>query len=364
MNQMRNWLLILQAFCAVIIIASRVACGTAIAEDKDELMEIWRKKVPEGTKSYSNWSKSHLKSRSSTTSAAIVLPGEGKPQPVKIQMRSVMKRNGSFYIYSSEAITPNPMVSNDCYGINSKYAFALKKSKNGRDWVIKNVVFEKPEFAEKALGGSMTISTDSGVVHGFRAIVDRAFEQGLLIRLISGRSIEPWKIEELPGFRLQSISAEGPRQNILHVSFDYQVEDSERKKTGVAKCEMDFDLESNCYPVKSHQILKNGDEITTLDWTKTMRKLSEKEYEEKSTTRLKKTLNAVVTPLEETESEEHLSLDAPEKDFTLSAFGLPEPPGIEWEKPFPWYLVFAGIGTACLGFFFFLRARGRRLRGS
>ena len=174
------------------------------------------------------------------------------------------------------------------------------------------------------------------MVHGIRANVDWTLDQNLHVRLIRKKGVEPWKIEELPGFRLQSISAEGPRQNILHVSFDYQVEDSEREKTGVANCEMDFDLESNCYPVKSHQVWKNGDEVTTLDWTKTMKKLSEKEYEEKSITRLKKTINAVVTPLEETEDEAHLSLDAPEREFTLSAFGLPEPPGIEWEKPFPW----------------------------
>lgn len=52
--------------------------------------------------------------------------------------------------------------------------------------------------------------------------------------------------------------------------------------------------------------------------------------------------------------------DVPESDFTLSAFGLPEPPLPE--RPFPWYLVLAGVGTACLGGFFFLRARARRLR--
>lgn len=52
--------------------------------------------------------------------------------------------------------------------------------------------------------------------------------------------------------------------------------------------------------------------------------------------------------------------DVPESDFTLSAFGLPEPPLPE--RPFPWYLVVSGVGTACLGGFFFLRARARRLR--
>ena len=40
----------------------------------------------------------------------------------------------------------------------------------------------------------------------------------------------------------------------------------------------------------------------------------------------------------------------PETDFTLSAFGLPEPFGIEWEKPTPWwlYLICGGLGVIVL----------------
>lgn len=52
--------------------------------------------------------------------------------------------------------------------------------------------------------------------------------------------------------------------------------------------------------------------------------------------------------------------DVPESEFTLSAFGLLEPPLPE--RPFPWFWLFAASGTVCLGFFFFLRARARRLR--
>ncbi len=37
-----------------------------------------------------------------------------------------------------------------------------------------------------------------------------------------------------------------------------------------------------------------------------------------------------------------------EQEFTLSAFGLPEPPGLAWRKPIPWYLWAAVAGIACL----------------
>jgi hypothetical protein len=37
-----------------------------------------------------------------------------------------------------------------------------------------------------------------------------------------------------------------------------------------------------------------------------------------------------------------------DEEFTLSAFGLPEPPGLEWKRPTPWYLWLAVAGIACL----------------
>lgn len=40
--------------------------------------------------------------------------------------------------------------------------------------------------------------------------------------------------------------------------------------------------------------------------------------------------------------------DLPEKEFTLSAFGLPEPVGVTWSKPTPWYLWLGLAGGVCL----------------
>jgi len=56
------------------------------------------------------------------------------------------------------------------------------------------------------------------------------------------------------------------------------------------------------------------------------------------------------------------SIDPPEREFTLSAFGLPEPVGVVWEKRTPvyvWLLVAAGV-LLTLGIFF--RWLARRLR--
>ncbi len=45
----------------------------------------------------------------------------------------------------------------------------------------------------------------------------------------------------------------------------------------------------------------------------------------------------------------YLSFDEmPEYEFTLSAFGLPEPFGITWERPRPWWIYFGLAGGGCL----------------
>jgi hypothetical protein len=49
----------------------------------------------------------------------------------------------------------------------------------------------------------------------------------------------------------------------------------------------------------------------------------------------------------------------PDEEFTLSAYGLPEPPGLG-KKPTPWYLWAAILGFVCLGLAVLLRWRARR----
>jgi hypothetical protein len=59
-----------------------------------------------------------------------------------------------------------------------------------------------------------------------------------------------------------------------------------------------------------------------------------------------------------TEFEHHAPF--PESDFTLSAFGLPEPYGVVWKKPIPWYLWFIGIALVFLTLGWFFRRRVQR----
>ena len=47
-------------------------------------------------------------------------------------------------------------------------------------------------------------------------------------------------------------------------------------------------------------------------------------------------------------NDSHRSPPFPEEDFRLTAFGIPEPAGINWQKPTSWYLLLGGAGVACL----------------
>lgn len=49
-----------------------------------------------------------------------------------------------------------------------------------------------------------------------------------------------------------------------------------------------------------------------------------------------------------------------DEEFTLTAFGLPEPPGLEWKKPTPWYLWLGFAAIGCLITGVAIRMLGRR----
>lgn len=55
------------------------------------------------------------------------------------------------------------------------------------------------------------------------------------------------------------------------------------------------------------------------------------------------------------------------QNFTLTAFGFPEPPGVEWKQPIPLWLWVAGAAFACLilgGVFSWLRSRAAARRAA
>lgn len=176
--------------------------------------------------------------------------------------------------------------------------------------------------------------------------------------------VAPGKIFELPGFQMVSILRDGADQNVLHVSFSYDVVDRDTNQLCKSDCRLEFDLGMHCLPTKLDQSYKCGFREIIHKWYQKWTRMEEGSYRVEQFTETKTVVDAALNHLLRIKSERNISTsNLPETDFTLSAFGFPEPPGVEWKKPFPWYLVAAAAGTICLGVFFFLRARARRLKG-
>ncbi len=51
--------------------------------------------------------------------------------------------------------------------------------------------------------------------------------------------------------------------------------------------------------------------------------------------------------------------EAPESSFSLTFFGMPEPNGVVWPKPTPWYLWFSAAGLVCLAFMVWFRRKSK-----
>jgi hypothetical protein len=136
--------------------------------------------------------------------------------------------------------------------------------------------------------------------------------------------------------------------------------DPKSKKPCRSDCVLEFDLDMNCLPTKLHQSYKAEAREVDFDWRHEWVKTGADSYTVKQSTDTKITQDSVTMRLDQWTGTKSVAIhNLPESDFTLSAFGFPEPPGVEWKKPFPHYLVAGGVGMACVGVFFFLRARGR-----
>ena len=148
------------------------------------------------------------------------------------------------------------------------------------------------------------------------------------------------------------------------MNFSYEGTDPETNKPCRLDSILEFDLGMHCLPAKLHQTFQFGEKNVIYDWRREWSKTSDRSYTVERSDEMK-IISGGVTKRRSTKDILKISTrDLPESDFTLSAFGFPEPPGVEWKKPFPYYLVAAGVGVVCMGVFFFLRLRSQHKRAS
>jgi hypothetical protein len=327
------------------------------AADPDEAEQIVRSRVPREIGRFAE----RLQSNITIENRAEVLYQSGAEKSW-YRTTEVAKKQDEFYVLMAEQKAGNMKATELCYGINSKYCFELKKNKSGNSWVVSNFTFLTPGFDERRQGHSLGV--EGG---GFRRLVDNVISQLTTVRLVhrgavdGGLRAEKWL--ELPGFRLASVSLTGPNQNVLRANFTYDETDPELKKPCRPDSVMEFDLSMHCLPTRLHQSYKLGPREVVYDWQRQWESAGHGKYTVKRSIETQIITGGQLQSFRSSDDMDVSLHDLPETDFALPAFGLPEPPGVNWSRPFPYYLVAGGVGAACLGAFVFFRSRARRLSG-
>lgn len=276
---------------------------------------------------------------------------------VDLTINNLIERRGLFYLYKIDPQGEDKSAIQFCYGINSKYCFELKKNKTRSAWVVSRVVDVTPNFDDTKQGFFLASFS-------FHSAVDKDISGLTSVRMVHG-SVPVKELFNLPGFQLNSVSLVEPDQKVLRASFDCEVTDPENKKPCRSNCVLEFNLGMHCLPTKLHQWYKNGSKEVTHDWQREWVKTDDYGYTATYAVDTKTASDSVTKYLIKIRTNKKISTrDLPESDFTLSAFGFPEPPGVEWKKPFPYYLVAIGVGIVCLAAFAFFRVRARRAASS
>lgn len=349
-------------FCAsvpprllVLICFFLVHSKEAALADSEEAVQILRSRV---SKEVGKLSESfQAKAITIENKSESVFQGGAKSETVDL-----IKKHGEWYVMvienKSGASQTDPEFS---YAINSKYSFELTKKRPGTAWLLSKVVFVTPDFDEKKAHFTLLLEG------GFRHIVDNYISSLTAIWMVhrspADGGVETEKLFDLPGFQLNSVSLDATNQNTLRANFDYDVTEPTSKKVCRSNCVVEYDLGMHCLPTRLHQTYKVGSRKVVHEWRRNWVKKGNDNYTVTVAVDMDNITDGITKQIFRVRSNVAVSMhDLPESDFTLSAFGFPEPPGVEWSKPFPWYLMVTGIGMACLGAFFFLRARARRLR--
>jgi hypothetical protein len=231
---------------------------------------------------------------------------------------------------------------------NPRYAFALKRKTPSSPWIVTELVDLR------------TNSLPSSIQKTFERIDNEILE---LVRLDKDPLAELARKPEFQVVRCKKVLQAG--EEFVQVDFEYPPTVEERD-SGVHRGTLVLDPQRfwclRSYEVRyprsdgspgtvKYRVLELGGREEGLPVPK--RALEQREFLSKDGTRGK------------TEIWVECNLDVPrtlppDEEFTLSAFGLPEPLGVTWSKPTPWYLWLSLAGALCLGgsgVFYWLKRR-------
>jgi hypothetical protein len=307
--------------------ALRAQDSDAIRKFEAEAFRAWQEYLPHTKKMVGKWEGKHT--------------WAGKLQSHYIV--ELKQNNGCCMVISTPLVAAQKMDDALLFANNSEYFFTLRKKKQARDWVLSDLGTDKKkmdQFVKSTLLDGLdhllavepdVRLTDLVALPYFKVVRARfvVLENRKLVELEFDSFHElpkkDWRVKVQKGTLILDPSNLWclKSANLETVSFNPEAPNSPNWSWRPAKTVIEYTYRSeDRVPVPESRIERASDEHG------------------QSESRIDYGINL---------------LDVPDTDFRLSAFGLPEPKGVTWRKPIPYYLWIMGGGFASLVIGVFLR---------
>jgi hypothetical protein len=290
-----------------------------------------------------------------------------KPEDSALQWRTIdvtkIDRRSDSYLFSNETAVNNTRqrILNSCIAINSKYCFELRKWDAEKPWTLSRCVrTSKPDLDTQAVGFEDSYRRPSHQPTGGGT---------LSVRAILNDFIHPDQLQDRPDLVIES-ATEDERVRRAIVNFSYERPDVSKfdgtaAKTVRAKVRSTLTLDAEHYylPVELHQTMEAHGEVHDFLATQEFTFESGKPVRELDRVCWKVTAGPRTLVNSETVSETRFEFrPVSESEFTLSAYGFPEPRGVNWHsRPIiPRYIWALAIGVGCLILYVIMRVRSAR----
>jgi hypothetical protein len=288
---------------------------------------------------------------SAVHSTADAVPSGFAPFQVKTRWR--FKSQVDFLVFEERRFNRPKGDTQRAGACNSKYCFLLTRQSDSQPWVETGVIVDDPQTTKQVT--PRDLANMSGFVRYWTASY-----------ALGGKSLSSLVRE--PEFRLKGVTpVQDDGKDCLAMDFEYHSKENPETRDP-KKRTLTLGLESGRIVLDPARLWA----ITSFDirFTYGLRL--------KARNRFRQGPDEI--PVIQTYSEEGLPPSGPafkvlvefedvvfrdsnESEFTLSAFGLPEPPGVEWKRPTRWWLWLACFGILALTLgtmFIWLKGRAAR----
>lgn len=334
---------------AVCLLLMAVASPASIRSDDRSVFDDWvGHKLPAAQKPLK------LADSSSFTSNFVLEMETSTGGPaVSFKLHSLHKASGDNTLLGSYATDVRPTgaelrVGQKCFGVNSRYYYELGRNKRGDAWLLERILGH-----EAASDPSAKTMLDV-----IRRENKPYFEMLMSCKLLAGPT-QASDLTKLPGFVLLSAKPT-PDNNAIDIAYAYSQAMPDNAPSVNVNCTVRYDLGMYGLPTETAELSGEASNLRTVKESQKLVSFDGKTCVVETERSQTGTLNNKLVYSSKARSKGSVVLGRlPESEFTLAAFGLPEPPGFEPQRT-PLYVWLMAATAACLVLFFLFRSLARR----